>query len=63
MNVTLYVPEDLLGRARAARVPLSRTFRFALEEVLEAMTGSEPPSTLAARVLPLVPPGGEDAAD
>lgn len=58
MNVTLYVPEDLLDRARAARLPLSRTFRYALEEVLAAAEGEVPAGTLAAKVLPLVPPGG-----
>jgi hypothetical protein len=58
-SLTLYVPDELLARARAADVPLSRTFRYALVEVLAAADGAAP-GTLAAQVLPLMLPEGED---
>jgi hypothetical protein len=41
-DLTVYVPDDLASRARAASVPLSRAMRAVLLGVLAVVDGDEP---------------------
>lgn len=61
MRFTVYLPDDLGQRARAAKVPFSAIFRAAIEQELEAheaeATELKPGTYRAGRVEVRVHPG------